>query len=113
MVMVRTSLLQTSVRDLAPRTTYAPAPPAPSPTNPPTMAMLPSADSATDVPWRALLVLTSFLPSCVQPAGLMGRLPKATFCGLGRGRGRGKAASNNSEDCKNGPIEARPIKPPP
>src|SRR5262245_44332425 len=30
------------------------------------MAMLPSAESATDVPWRALLVLTSFSPSCVQ-----------------------------------------------
>src|SRR5262245_20068100 len=30
------------------------------------MAVLPSAESATDVPWRALLVLTSFSPSCVQ-----------------------------------------------
>src|SRR5262245_58530311 len=34
------------------------------------MAMLPSAESATDVPWRALLVLTSFSPSCVQPLPL-------------------------------------------
>src|SRR5262245_61616308 len=29
--------------------------------------MLPSAESATDVPWRALPLLTSFSPSCVQP----------------------------------------------
>src|SRR5215831_20269861 len=36
---------------------------------PPTMALLPSADSATDMPWRAFPtapVPTSFLPSCVQ-----------------------------------------------
>src|SRR4029077_13747189 len=29
--------------------------------------MLPSPESATDVPWRPLLALTSFSPSCVQP----------------------------------------------
>src|SRR6516164_5917492 len=36
---------------------------------PPTMALLPSADNATDMPWRALPtapVPTSFLPCCVQ-----------------------------------------------
>src|SRR6266566_6570980 len=57
----------------------APAPAAPSPKGtdrahglspgPPTMAVLPSADSATDMPWRALptaSVPTSFLPCCVQ-----------------------------------------------
>src|SRR5262249_40870169 len=36
---------------------------------PPTMAVLPSADNATDVPWRALPTAsppTSFLPCCVQ-----------------------------------------------
>src|SRR6266540_2620790 len=41
----------------------------PSSATPPTMAVLPSADSATDVPWRALptaSVPTSFLPCCVQ-----------------------------------------------
>src|SRR6266581_3346961 len=37
--------------------------------HPPTMAVLPSADSATDMPWRALPTApapTSFLPCCVQ-----------------------------------------------
>ena len=37
--------------------------------HPPTMAVLPSADSATDMPWRALPtapVPTSLLPCCVQ-----------------------------------------------
>src|SRR6266511_3730943 len=41
----------------------------PSSATPPTMAILPSADSATDVPWRALAtapVPTSFLPCWVQ-----------------------------------------------
>src|SRR5712675_1436594 len=36
---------------------------------PPKIAVLPSADNATDMPWRALptaLVPTSFLPCCVQ-----------------------------------------------
>src|SRR5262245_35333730 len=36
---------------------------------PPTMAVLPSADNATDMPWRALptaSAATSFLPCCVQ-----------------------------------------------
>src|SRR5262249_32396328 len=46
------------------------APPAPSSSaNPPTMAMLPSADSATDVPWRAprkAPLPRSLLPCCVQ-----------------------------------------------
>src|SRR5271165_3576566 len=55
----------------------APAAPRPNGTDParalslgpPTMAVLPSADSATDMPWRALPtapVPTSFLPCCVQ-----------------------------------------------
>src|ERR1700757_1704301 len=37
--------------------------------HPPTMAVLPSADSATDMPWRAFPTAplpTSFLPCCVQ-----------------------------------------------
>src|SRR6516164_2539835 len=36
---------------------------------PPTMALLPSADNATDMPWQALPIAslpTSFLPCCVQ-----------------------------------------------
>src|SRR5215831_21398633 len=55
----------------------APAAPRPNGTDrshglspgPPTMAVFPSADNATDVPWRALPTAslpTSFLPCCVQ-----------------------------------------------
>src|SRR6516225_10590172 len=45
------------------------APVLPLSDHPPTMAVLPSADSATDIPWRALPtapVPTSFSPCCVQ-----------------------------------------------
>src|SRR5262245_28760970 len=67
--LVPTSFLS-SVHRPPSRVNTNPPPPAPSSTSAPTMAILPSAESATDVPWRALLVLTSFSPSCVQPPPL-------------------------------------------
>src|SRR5262245_45393436 len=76
---VLTSLLPCCVQTPAVRvnTHAAPAAPRPKGTDrshglspgPPTIAVLPSADSATDMPWLALptaSVPTSFLPCCVQ-----------------------------------------------
>src|SRR5947209_5869886 len=59
-------------------TQAAPAAPAPNRSDglspgPPTMAVLPSAESATDVPWRAFPTAplpTSFLPCCFQTSPL-------------------------------------------
>src|SRR6478672_3909416 len=48
-------------------------PTSPSPAKPPTIATLPSADQATDMPCRAVPtapLLTSFSPCCVQPPSL-------------------------------------------
>src|SRR6516164_8272586 len=77
--LVLTSLLPCCVQTPALRvnTHAAPAAPRPKGTDraqglspgPPTIAVLPSADSATDMPWRAFPtapVPTSFLPCCVQ-----------------------------------------------
>src|SRR5258708_3203100 len=74
-----TSLLPCCIQTppLRVNTHAAPAAPRPKGTDrshglsagPPTMAVLPSADNATDMPWRALptaSVPTSFLPCCVQ-----------------------------------------------
>src|SRR5215813_9482304 len=76
---VLTSLLPCCVQtpSLRVNTHAAPAAPRPKGTDrshglspgPPTIAVLPSADSATDMPWRALptaSMLTSFLPRCVH-----------------------------------------------
>src|SRR6516225_3708946 len=76
---VLTSLLPCCVQtpSLRVNTHAAPAAPRPKGTDrshglspgPPTMAVLPSADNATDTPWRALPIAsvpTSFLPCCVQ-----------------------------------------------
>src|SRR5262245_20579195 len=76
---VLTSLLPCCVQTppLRVNTHAAPAAPRPNGTDrshglspgPPTMAVLPSADNATDRPWRALPTAsapTSFLPCCVQ-----------------------------------------------
>src|SRR5262245_31978347 len=76
---VLTSVLPCRVQIPAPRVTTHAAPAAPRPKGtdrshglspgPPTIAVLPSADSATDMPWRALPTAslpTSFLPCCVQ-----------------------------------------------
>src|SRR6516162_1494858 len=76
---VLTSLLPCCVQTPSLRVNTHAAPVAPRPKGtdrshglspgPPTMAVLPSADNATDTPWRALPIAsvpTSFLPCCVQ-----------------------------------------------
>src|SRR5260221_1013880 len=80
---VLTSLLPCCIQTppLRVNTHAAPAAPRPKGTDrshglsagPPTMAVLPSVDNATDMPWRALptaSVPTSFLPCCVQTPAL-------------------------------------------
>src|SRR5262249_6205392 len=52
------------------RVNTAAAPTPRSPADPPTSAILPSADRATDVPWRAFPALTSLLPCCSQTFAL-------------------------------------------
>src|SRR5215468_8770267 len=77
--LLLTSLLPCCVQTPSLRVNTHAAPVAPRPKGtdrshglspgPPTMAVLPSADNATDRPWRALpteSVPTSFLPCCVQ-----------------------------------------------
>src|SRR5262249_11861911 len=85
---VLTSLLPCCVQtpSLRVNTHAAPAAPRPKGTDrshglspgPPTIAVLPSADSATDMPWRPLppaSMLTSFLPRCVPAPRVRGTTP--------------------------------------
>src|SRR5215831_10670544 len=66
---VPTSFLPCCVQTPPLRVNTHAAPALPLSDHPPTMAVLPSADNATDMPWRAFPTAplpTSFLPCCVQ-----------------------------------------------